>query len=171
MRRYTVAIDGQPFTVDVAETASDAFEVEVDGRRYVATLTGEGELPGVAIAPAVEPWTAEARPATGNGATAPQAPPTTLPAVPAADPIAPLRLPARPGTGLLAAPMPGAIVQVLVAPGATVRRGDSLLVLEAMKMRNAIRAPRDAIVAEVLIEPGAQVASGDPLVRFGPPPA
>jgi len=168
MRRYTVAIDGQPFTVDVAETASDAFEVVVDGRRFIATLAGEGELPGVAISPALEPRPAEPVTVPANDAVTPEMPPTTTPVEPAPRPIRP---PGRPGAGLLTAPMPGTVVHVLVAPGATVRRGDALLVLEAMKMRNAIRAPRDATVAEVVVEPGAQVASGDPLVRFAPPPA
>jgi 3-methylcrotonyl-CoA carboxylase alpha subunit len=50
---------------------------------------------------------------------------------------------------LLTAPMPATVVKVLVATGSSVRRGDSLIVLEAMKMELAIRAPRDGIVTAV----------------------
>lgn len=161
MRRYTVAIDGQAFTIDVAETASDSFDVSVDGRTFEATLTGDHDLPGVAISPEIvydghpEPPPLQARPA---------------PADPA-DPATAARPPStRRGSGLLAAPMPGVILEVHVVPGAMVRRGDAVLILEAMKMRNTIRAPRDGVVLEVAVEAGGHVASGDPMVRFGAPP-
>jgi biotin carboxyl carrier protein len=63
--------------------------------------------------------------------------------------------------------MPGVVLEVLVAPGAALRRGDPILVLEAMKMRNTIRSPRDAVVLEIAVEPGRSVGPGDPLVRLG----
>jgi biotin carboxyl carrier protein len=66
--------------------------------------------------------------------------------------------------------MPGVILEVHVKPGAVLRRGDPILVLEAMKMRNTIRAPRAAVVASVEVEAGQPVAPGDPLVRLGATP-
>jgi glutaconyl-CoA decarboxylase len=66
--------------------------------------------------------------------------------------------------------MPGVVLDVHVAPGAVLRRGDAVLVLEAMKMRNTIRAPRAAEVIAVEVEAGQPVAAGDVLVRLGPPP-
>jgi biotin carboxyl carrier protein len=65
--------------------------------------------------------------------------------------------------------MPGVVLEVLVAAGATVTRGDPILVLEAMKMRNTIRSPRDAVVTEVAVEAGQPVGPGDVLVRLGEP--
>lgn len=162
MRRYTVAIDDQTFTIDVSETALDAFEVTVDGRTYAARLTADRDLPGVAISAGV---------AIPPGVAAREPAPPRNPArdtVPEASGGGPARS-SRPGTGHLTAPMPGVILEVLVAPGAAVRRGDPLLVLEAMKMRNTIRAGRDATVTEVDVAPGAGVSSGDVLVRFGAP--
>ena len=60
--------------------------------------------------------------------------------------------------------MPGTIVSVAVSAGASVKKGDVLVVLEAMKMENEIMAPRDAKVAQVVASKGASVNSGDVLV-------
>ena len=68
------------------------------------------------------------------------------------------------GAGLVKALMPGRIVRILVEPGAAVRKGASLLVLEAMKMENEIRAPRGGTVREVQCSEGAAVESGQVLV-------
>jgi biotin carboxyl carrier protein len=64
------------------------------------------------------------------------------------------------------AQMPGKVVAVLVAAGATVERGQGLLVIEAMKMENEIAAPRAGTVAELRVQPGQAVESGELLVRI-----
>ena len=66
----------------------------------------------------------------------------------------------------LTAPMPGKVVQVEVKPGARVRRGATLVVLEAMKMEHAITAPADGTVVEVYFAPGDQVEEGAELLSF-----
>lgn len=62
------------------------------------------------------------------------------------------------------APMPGNLVDVKVKAGDSVKKGDVLVVLEAMKMENEIMAPHDAKVAQVLAAKGATVNTGDVLV-------
>jgi len=62
--------------------------------------------------------------------------------------------------------MPGRVVRIHVAPGDAVRRGQGMLILEAMKMENEIVAPRDGIVAELLVAAGQAVENGDDLVRL-----
>jgi acyl-CoA carboxylase subunit alpha len=62
--------------------------------------------------------------------------------------------------GSLLAPMPGNVVRVQTAPGRSVRAGEPLLVLEAMKMEHVIRAPRDGTVTEVRVAAGQQVDAG-----------
>jgi biotin carboxyl carrier protein len=64
------------------------------------------------------------------------------------------------------APIPGLVVRVLVEPGRPVVEGETLLILEAMKMENEIRAPRAGVIHEVRSEPGAQVASGQILLTL-----
>lgn len=64
------------------------------------------------------------------------------------------------------APLPGRVIALAVAPGATVAKGDVLAVVEAMKMEHTIRASRAGVIADVLAAEGAQVKAGDVLVRL-----
>jgi pyruvate carboxylase subunit B len=66
----------------------------------------------------------------------------------------------------LRAPMPGLVVRVAVAPGDTVRPGDTLVVMEAMKMENELRAEQGGVVAEVRATVGTTVDRDDVLVTF-----
>ena len=85
---------------------------------------------------------------------------------PAAAPVA--AAPAAPaGAGeRVAAPMPGNILSVNVAAGDTVKKGQVLMILEAMKMENEIVAPQDGTVASVNVNKGDTVNSGDTLVSM-----
>lgn len=67
----------------------------------------------------------------------------------------------------LAAPMPATVLAVLVAPGQDVRAGDTLVMLEAMKMELPIRAPRDGRVIAVRCDAGERVEPGVALVELG----
>jgi biotin carboxyl carrier protein len=74
----------------------------------------------------------------------------------------------RPDAGGLEAPMPGRVAAVHVAAGQRVARGQELLVVEAMKMENALRAPRDGVVRAVHATVGDMVAPGRALVELEP---
>ena len=89
-------------------------------------------------------------------ATAPAAAPAAAP-VPAAV-AAPTAAPANGET--VTAPMPGTILAVNVSNGAAVKKGDVLMVLEAMKMENEIVAPADGTVASVNVTKGSSVETG-----------
>ncbi|NTU48447.1 MAG: acetyl-CoA carboxylase biotin carboxyl carrier protein subunit, partial [Syntrophobacteraceae bacterium] len=66
----------------------------------------------------------------------------------------------------LTAPMPGVIQSVEVKVGDQVKHGQTVVILEAMKMKNAIRSPRDGVVEEVCVQAGQSVGYGDVLVKF-----
>ncbi len=72
------------------------------------------------------------------------------------------------GAGVVKALMPGRIVRLLVEPGAAVRKGAGLLVLEAMKMENEIQSPADGVVDEFFVKPGDTVEGGADLVHVAP---
>lgn len=70
------------------------------------------------------------------------------------------------GAERLTAPMPGRVLRVLVAVGAVVEAGQPVVVIEAMKMENALTAARGGTVREVMVEEGASVEAGRPLMRL-----
>jgi acetyl-CoA/propionyl-CoA carboxylase biotin carboxyl carrier protein len=73
---------------------------------------------------------------------------------------------ARTAGGSLDAPMPGTVIDVRVEPGAAVAEGDTLVILESMKMELAIQAPADGVVADVFVATGDRVAQADPLIAL-----
>jgi len=105
-----------------------------------------------------------------GGPAATAAAPAPKPAAVAAKPASPA--PAKPAPakaeaavgGAIIAPMPGTVLSVTVEVGATVTKGQTLLVLEAMKMENEIQAPADGIVQELNASQGLSVNAGDTLI-------
>lgn len=89
---------------------------------------------------------------------APAAPAATATAAPAPAP-APAAAPAA-GGETVASPMPGTILSVNISNGAQVKKGDVLMVLEAMKMENEIMSPCDGTIASVNVTAGAAVETG-----------
>lgn len=102
--------------------------------------------------------------------TAAGAAPVAAPAAPAAPkaPAAPAAAPAgAAGAVTVKAPMPGNILDVKVAAGASVKAGDVLVILEAMKMENEIFAPCAGTISSVAVAKGAAVNPGDVLCVIG----
>ena len=119
------------------------YEVEVEQGK--AVLLDEYEALAPASAAAAVP------------AAAPAAAPVAAPAASAA----PVNLEAGEAVN---APMPGNILRIDVAKGDTVKAGQVLVILEAMKMENEIVAPKDGTVAQVVTSKGAVVDTGSPLI-------
>jgi len=69
--------------------------------------------------------------------------------------------------GRVAAPIPGKILSVDVKSGSEVKKGDTLLVVESMKIENPIFAPCDGRITDVHVKTGDHVRTGDPLVAIG----
>ncbi|WP_298483502.1 biotin/lipoyl-containing protein [uncultured Ruminococcus sp.] len=115
------------------------YEVEVEAGKAVLLDEYEACAPAPAAAP-----TAEAAPAAAAPAPAPAV------NLAAGEPVN--------------APMPGNILRVEVKQGDTIKAGQLLVVLEAMKMENEILAPKDGTVAQVVVSKGSTVETGSPLI-------
>ena len=99
---------------------------------------------------------------------APAAAPAPVQAAAPAKAAAPKKASAGAGAGeKVAAPMPGTIVSVNVSDGQSVKKGDVLVVLEAMKMENEIKAPKDGTVTGIAVNKGESVDTGATLVTIG----
>lgn len=123
------------------------YNITVNGVTYTVNVEEVGAA--VASAPVAAPAPVAAAPAPAP-APAPVAPqPKAAPAAPKASGTA--------GAVAVKAPMPGNIVKINVKVGDSVKKGDVLAVLEAMKMENDICAPNDAVVASVEVAQGAAV--------------
>jgi 3-methylcrotonyl-CoA carboxylase alpha subunit len=83
------------------------------------------------------------------------------------DPLA-ARTGEDPTAGRLTAPMPGRVTQLMVEPGVSVRRGQPLMVIEAMKMEHTVTAPADGVVEAVRFAPGDLVDEGAELIALAP---
>lgn len=140
------------------------YTITVNGNVYEVTV--EEGFTGKASAPAARPAAPAAAPAASAPAPAPApAPAAPAPAAaPAAVAPAPAAAPAA-GSITVSAPMPGKILGVKTSVGAAVKKGQVILILEAMKMENEIVAPEDGTVASVnvsvgeMVEPGATLAT------------
>ena len=95
-------------------------------------------------------------------APAPAAVPAPVAAAPAAASVS--AAPALAAGEVVKSPMPGNILKINITVGQKVNEGDTLLVLEAMKMENEIAAPKAGTVAQIIVSKGAVVETGAPLV-------
>jgi biotin carboxyl carrier protein len=100
-------------------------------------------------------------------AAAPAAAPKAAPAAAPAPAPAAAAAPVPAGAETVKAPMPGKILSVAVSAGQAVKKGETLLILEAMKMQNEIAAPHDAVVSEVRVSANQTVSTGDDMVVLG----
>jgi acetyl-CoA/propionyl-CoA carboxylase biotin carboxyl carrier protein len=116
-------------------------DVEVNGRRFGVTVWVPESQAGAAVAPVGAGGRASPRPRRSTGASARAA-----------------------GTGAVTVPMQGTIVKVLVAEGDEVEAGQTVCVLEAMKMENNIAADKAGTVKEIKVTAGQSVGSGDVVV-------
>ena len=98
------------------------------------------------------------------GSTAAAVSRPTPASAPAAAPVKKPTAPVRAGSNEVSAPMPGTILQIKVTEGQSVKAGDVLCILEAMKMENEIVTPSAGTVASVNVTKGQTVASGDVLI-------
>lgn len=137
MKEYKYTINGNEYKVTIGEIEGNIANVEVNGTAYKVEMEQKAEE----VKPVVRP---AARPAA----------------------VAPAARPATAGTGKSAvkSPLPGVILDIKVNVGDTVKRGQTVLILEAMKMENNINADKDGKVTAINVKAGESVLEGTDLV-------
>ena len=150
MKEFTFKINGAEYKCAVEEIEAGKTNVTVNGNVY----TVETEAPA---APAPKP-----APAPKAEAPKPAPAPAAAPAPKAEAPKA------APAAGVqVKSPLPGSVIKVLVSEGQAVKKGDTLLTLESMKMENAIMAEADGTVKQIAVTPGQNVMQDDLLIVLG----
>ena len=145
MKEYKYKINGNEYNVAVEELEGNKANVTVNGKSYEVELDRPAK-------PAVSKPVA--RPAAAPA-------PATAPAAPA-----PKAAPAAGGAGIKA-PLPGVILDIKVKVGDAVAKGQTVAILEAMKMENNINADREGTVVSINVEKGQSIAEGTDIITLG----
>ncbi|MBR1381104.1 MAG: biotin/lipoyl-binding protein [Paludibacteraceae bacterium] len=147
MKEFAFKINGAEYKCAVEEIEAGKTKVTVNGKVYEV----ETEAP-------------KAAPVAAKPAAAPAPKPAAAPAAPKAE----AKPAAAPAAGLqVKSPLPGSVIKVLVSEGQAVKKGDTLLTLESMKMENAIMAEADGTVKQIAVTPGQNVMQDDLLIVLG----
>lgn len=153
MKQYKYTINGAQFDVTIDSIVGSKAKVEVNGIPF------EVEMQGSSL---VE----EALPTVSTEGTAAPAAPAAAPAAEPAAPAAAAK--SGPGAGApVKAPLPGVVTKILVKEGQGVKKGETVLVLEAMKMENNITAEADGTVTGICVSAGDSVMEGTTLITIG----
>ena len=143
MKNYSYKINGNTYKVGIGDIDNGIAQVEVNGIPYKVELEKQGAP--VTVVKAARP---SAAPRTTTGEKI-----ISKPTVSA-------------GTSAVTAPLPGVVVQISVKVGDTVKASDTVAILEAMKMENAIHAGRDGKVAAINVNPGDSVLEGSAIITL-----
>ncbi len=142
MKKFKFTISGKQYEVEVQSFENDKAQVVVNGTQYEVDVEREKE---------------EAKPVVAPRPKAAPAPAATPAAAPAGD-----------ANGVKAvAPLPGTIMQIFVNVGDQVKRGDKILMYEAMKMENNFLAEADGVIKDIKVKVGDNVLQGAVLAIIG----
>jgi len=140
MKTYKMKINGEEYSTKIKKYKNDLVIVEVNGLDYEVHLEKERRKENIVRSD-------KARPALDFVKT------SAKPAV------------ATPG--VVVAPIPGLILRILVKEGETINAGDTVLILEAMKMESEITSTASGVVTKIIAREGISVQESDPLIEVG----
>ena len=146
MKEYKLKINGNDYNVVINDVQESVASIEVNGSNYKV----EFEKPIVKPTAIKVVKTAPAAPAVSAATPKPSAAPA----------------PTAGGT-TVSSPLPGVILDVCVKEGDTVKNGQKIMVLEAMKMENVIEATADGVIKSIKVNKGDSVMEGTPLAIIG----
>ncbi len=165
-----ITIGEATFSVNLTDCdhSSGIYKVNVGNSQYTIILKPNPETADYMLKVHKDTYTADITPLTGTTARSYQ--PSIIAAPPESNnaslPQTSLIAQEITEPGTVTAPLPGRVLEVRVKEGDEIKRGDVLLVLEAMKMANEIRAPQSGTISTVHIQAGATVEKGQPMISI-----
>ncbi|MFV0397880.1 MAG: biotin/lipoyl-containing protein [Bacteroidales bacterium] len=143
MKEFKYTINGNEYQVAISDIEDNIAKVEVNGTKYNVHVEAKAKK---TFKPIIRP---AAAPTTSTGAPVIE------------------RQVTKAGAHALRSPLPGVILDVVVKQGDSVKKGQKLMVLEAMKMENNINADHDGVISEIKVNKGDSVLEGAELVIIG----
>ncbi len=146
MKKFKFTIQGNKYDVEILKIEDNVAHIEVNGSRYDVEIekTVQASKTPVLKRAHIEPST------ESDKSIAKTSPPHE-----------------KKGSGIVKSPLPGTVISVQVKEGDTVKVGDRLLILEAMKMENNINSDKEGRVVSVKVKPGDSVLEGGILIEIG----
>jgi biotin carboxyl carrier protein len=146
MKKFKFTINGNQYDTEIISVEDNIAEIEINGTSYKVEVDKE-------IKPVKTPKLVR---------------PVAVPSTDVHPSVAKTASPSAPkGTGSIKSPLPGVILEVFVKEGETVKMGQKLLMLEAMKMENNIEADKAGKVVSIMKHKGDSVMEGDVLIIIG----
>ena len=146
MKVFKYKINGSPYRVVVQNSDQESVELEVNGTPFLVEIEQKKKKPISSIQRQTSPSSA-------------QTIETTRPTV--------TRTTVAAGSIVVNSPLPGVVLDIKVKVGDAVKKGDTIIVLEAMKMENNIQASSDGTVSKISVEKGSTVLEGAELIVIG----
>ncbi len=146
MKKYKFTIHGNEYEVHIKSVEDNIIDLDVNGSAYkveVDKVIQPAKTPKL-VRSRVLPPAPDTTPGESTGVKAPVAP-----------------------AGKIHSPLPGTVVNIMVKEGDTVKVGQKLMILEAMKMENNIDSDKDGKVISIPVRPGQSVMEGDTLIEIG----
>jgi pyruvate carboxylase subunit B len=170
----TVTVEGRSYPLIVVAASANRVELEIDGEKVVVenwpehfpVPYGPVDVNGERWSVRVETGPAEPVPATGPGPTASPASRRSTGAAGTAPPPTPA--PSGSGGVPVIPSMPGRVIELRVTEGDRVTKGQTLLVIEAMKMRGEVGSPAEGVVQDVRVSVGGNARAKEPMMWIRP---
>ncbi len=139
---FEPAPSGKISSAPTTDAGEEIYTVEVDGKEYTVTVNEGGDITGIKSPLGV----------SGVGASGASGATSSAPVASGGEPVA--------------APLAGNVIKVAVKPGQMIKAGDTVLILEAMKMETNVSAPKDGQITSIDVSEGDAVTTGDTLLNI-----
>lgn len=168
--KYKIAVNDRKFEIEINDIKEGAAQVTVDGQPFDILIENYEDVAAVPLFSVPEPAHTAAPATTATPKPAPSLKPAPAPPKVSSPTTGRIETPASQKVqtaGEIVAPIPGRIMEIKVKVGDPVTKGQTLVIMEAMKMENNIASTMDGVVQMIRIQKDSEVATGEVLMTIG----